>query len=99
MGADTSRAFLTRSRAWQRGSLTGPAAAGTLWCLTATASLDLKQRAPKLSEKERQDLSAYLIRLGQGRTGWKKETARRLNEMARGKKMSVAELRKQLGHA
>jgi len=67
--------------------------------MTATAFLDLKQRASKLSEKERQDLSAHLIRLGQERSGWKKETARRLNEMARGKKTSVAELRKQLGHA
>jgi hypothetical protein len=67
--------------------------------MTATAFLDLKQRAAKLSEKERQDLSAYLIRLGQDRAGWRKETARRLNEMAKGKKISVAELRKQLGHA
>ncbi len=67
--------------------------------MTATAFLDLKQRASKLSERERQDLSAYLIRLGQDRAVWKKETARRLNEMAKGKKTSVADLRKQLGHA
>ncbi len=67
--------------------------------MTATAFLDLKQRASQLAETERQDLSAYLFRLGQERTGWKKETARRLNEMAKGKKTSVAELRKQLGHA
>lgn len=67
--------------------------------MTATAFLDLKQRASKLSEKERQSLSAFLIRLGQERSGWKHETARRLNEMAKGKKMSVADLRKQLGHA
>jgi len=67
--------------------------------MTATAFLDLKQRASKLSDKERENLSAYLIRLGQERSGWKQETARRLNEMAKGKKMSVADLRKQLGHA
>ena len=67
--------------------------------MTATAFLDLKQRASKLSENERRSLSAYLIRLGQERAGWKKETARRLNEMAGGKKVSVADLRKQLGHA
>ena len=66
--------------------------------MTATAFLDLKQRASKLSEKERQTLSAYLIRLGQDRAGWKQETARRLDAMAAGKKVSVAELRKQLGH-
>ena len=66
--------------------------------MTATAFLDLKQRASKLTEKERQDLSAYLIRLGQERTPSKKETARRLNEMAKGKKTSVSDLRRQLGH-
>ena len=66
--------------------------------MTATAFLDLKQRASKLSERERQDLSAYLIRLGQERSAWKKETSRRLNEMAKGEKTSVAVLRKQLGH-
>ena len=67
--------------------------------MTATAFLDLKQRAATLTEKERQDLSAYLIRLGHERSAWKKETARRLNEMAKGKRTSVADLRKQLGHA
>lgn len=67
--------------------------------MTATALLDLKQRASKLPEKQRQDFSAFLIRLGQERSGWKLETARRLNAMAAGKKISVAELRKQLGHA
>lgn len=50
--------------------------------MTASAFLELKQRASKLSEKERQSLSAYLIRLGQERAGWKQETARRLNAMA-----------------
>jgi len=67
--------------------------------MTATAFLDLKQRAATLTEKERQDLSAYLIRLGHERSAWKKETARRLNEMAKGKMTSVADLRKRLGHA
>ncbi len=67
--------------------------------MTATAFLDLKQRAAKLTEAERKNLSAYLIRLGQERAGWKQETARRLNAMAAGKKVSVADLRKQLGHA
>ena len=52
--------------------------------MTATAFLDLKQRAAKLSERERRQLSAYLIRLGQERSHWKQETARRLDEMAKG---------------
>lgn len=72
--------------------------AANLFAMTATAFLDLKQRAATLTEKERQDLSAYLIRLGHERSAWKKETARRLNEMAKGKRTSVADLRKQLGH-
>ena len=67
--------------------------------MTATAFLELKQRTSKLTESERRNLSAYIIRLGQERAGWKDETARRLNTMAAGKKMSVADLRKQLGHA
>jgi hypothetical protein len=67
--------------------------------MTATAFLELKQRAAKLSERERRNLSAFLIRLGQERADWKHETARRLNAMAAGKKVSVADLRKQLGHA
>ena len=66
--------------------------------MTATAFLDLKQRASKLKEGERRYLSAYLIRLGQERSKWKKETSRRLDAMAMGKKLSVADLRKQLGH-
>ena len=67
--------------------------------ITATAFLDLKQRASNLSEKERLNLSAYLVRLGQERREWKHETARRPNEMAKGQQTSVADLRKQLGHA
>ncbi len=67
--------------------------------MTATAFLDLKQRASKLTESERKNFSAYLLRLGQERASWKKETARRLDEMGKGKKLSTAELRKQLGHA
>lgn len=67
--------------------------------MTATAFLDLKQRAAKLTEQERRQLSAYLIRLGQDRPAWKRETARRLDEMAKGKKVSVVALRRQLGHA
>ena len=66
--------------------------------MTAAAFLELKQRAGKLSERERRSLSVFLIQLGQGRAAWKQEAARRLNAMAAGKKVSVAELRKQLGH-
>ena len=67
--------------------------------MTATAFLELKQRASKLSESDRRSLSAYLIRLGQERVGWKRETARRRKEMEEGRKVSVEALRRQLGHA
>lgn len=67
--------------------------------MTATAFRELKQLASKLSEVERRELSVHLIRLGQARSGWKQETARRLNAMAAGKKISTAALRKQLAHA
>ena len=63
--------------------------------MTATAFLDLKQRASKLPENQRQTLSAFLIRLGQERAGWKTDAARRLDAMAAGKKVSVAQLRRQ----
>ena len=63
------------------------------------AFLELKQRVAKLSEAERQQLSAHLIRLGQERPAWKKEAARKLDDMAAGKKVSTAVLRQQLGYA
>ena len=66
--------------------------------MTAMAILNLKQRLATLAETERRELSAYLIRLGQEKPAWKKETARRLREMAAGKKVTTAELRKRLGH-
>ena len=63
--------------------------------MTAIAFLELKQRVSTLNETERRQLSAYLIRLGQETPAWRKEAARRLNEMANGKKVSVADLREQ----
>ena len=67
--------------------------------MSATALLDLKQRHARPSEAQRRDASAFLIRHGQETPAWKKETAKRLDEMASGKQVSVAQLRKQLGHA
>jgi hypothetical protein len=67
--------------------------------MTATAFLSLKQQVAKLSQKERVDLSAYLLRLRQEDSVWKKKTARKITEMQAGKQTGVAELREQLGHA
>lgn len=66
--------------------------------MTATAILGLKQKLTSLSEKERREVSAFLVRLGQETGEWKKETARRLGVMATGKQTSVAALRRRLGH-
>ena len=68
----------------------------TLISMTGTTLLTLKQQLTKLSERERREVSVFLIRLGQENLQWKKETARRLKEMDAGKKTSVAELRKRL---
>ena len=67
--------------------------------MTATAYLDLKQRLARLSKAQRREVSAFLIRLGQETPAWRKETARRLDAMAKGKQISVTQLRKQLSHA
>ncbi len=61
--------------------------------------LTIKQQLTKLSERERREVSAFLIRLGQESPEWKKETARRLKEMDAGRKTSVAEIRSRLRNA
>ena len=65
--------------------------------MTAASLLGLKQQLASLSERERREVSAFLVRLGQESPAWKRETARRLKEMAAGRKTSVAELRDRLG--
>lgn len=67
--------------------------------MTATAALDLKQRLVKLSEPERREISAFLLRIKRESPAWKKEMTRRMKEMDRGKKVRLADLAKQLGHA
>ena len=61
--------------------------------------LTLKQGITRLSEEERREVSAFIIRLGQESDEWKEETSRRLEAMANGEKTSIDELRQQLGHA
>ncbi|MCX6956236.1 MAG: hypothetical protein NTV51_29230 [Verrucomicrobia bacterium] len=67
--------------------------------MTATAALDLKQRLVKLSEAERREISAFLLRIKRETPAWKKEMSRRMKEMDQGKKVRLADLAKQLGHA
>ena len=81
-----------------RRELDLPCARPSFRRMTATSFLDLKQRLVRLSEAERRELSAFLVRRGQERPVWKKETARRLKEMADGKQVSVAVLRRRFRH-
>ena len=67
--------------------------------MTATAALDLKQRLVKLSEPERREVSAFLLRIKRESPAGKKEMSRRMREMDRGKKTRLSDLAKQLGHA
>lgn len=67
--------------------------------MTETGILGLKQQLVQLTEAERHEISAFLIRLGQETDEWRQETARRLDQMAAGEQTSVEELRNRLGHA
>ena len=57
--------------------------------MSATAMLQLKQQLSRLSDKERQEVSAFLHRLKQDTPAWQKEMARRMAEMEAGKKFSL----------
>jgi hypothetical protein len=61
--------------------------------------LTLKQSLTKLSESERREVSAFIVRLGQESLEWKEETARRLNEMGGGKKTSLSDLKNLINRA
>lgn len=47
--------------------------------------LQLKQQLSKLSSKDREEASAFLLRLKQDTAAWKKEMSRRMDEMDAGK--------------
>jgi len=60
--------------------------------------LSLKQELSKLSGNERKEISAYLLRLDQETEEWKSKAAQTINAMASGKKVSLEDLKEQLGH-
>ena len=66
--------------------------------MSETELLSLKQQLTKLSEPERREVSAFIVRLGQESKESREETARRLDEMKAGKRTSVCELKDQIGH-
>ena len=57
--------------------------------MSATAMLQLKQQLSKLSDKERQEVAAFLHRLKQETPAWQKEMAHRMAEMDAGKKFRL----------
>ena len=67
--------------------------------MTAASLLHLKQEISKLSERERVEIAAYLHRLKQQTPAWKKEMARRLEEMDRGVKLRLSSRAGQARHA
>lgn len=76
-----------------------PTAAANVYPMTATHMLELKQRLGALSESERRQMSAYLLRLKRESPAWKKKVSRRMKEMDAGKKVRLSDLAKRLGHA
>lgn len=60
-----------------------------LGLMSATAMLQLKQNLSRLSERERQEVSAFLHRLKQESPAWQKEMTRRMSEMDAGKKIRL----------
>jgi hypothetical protein len=57
--------------------------------MSATAMLQLKQQLSRLSDKQRQEVAAFLHRLKQETPAWQKEMASRMAEMDGGKKFRI----------
>jgi len=57
--------------------------------MSATAMLQLKQQLSRLSDKDRQEVAAFLHRLKQESPAWKKEMAGRMAEMDAGRKFRI----------
>ena len=58
--------------------------------------LELKQEITRLSERERRELNAYMIRLRHERPEWKRMISKRMRDMDAGKKVTTEELRRRL---
>lgn len=57
--------------------------------MSGVAMLQLKQDLTKLSQREREEISVFLLRLKQQTAGWKKEMTRLMTEMDAGKKFRL----------
>jgi hypothetical protein len=54
--------------------------------------LELKQHVSRLSQRERMELQAYMIRLRHGTPSWKRATAKKIRNMQAGKFTSIETL-------
>ena len=57
--------------------------------MSTIAMLQLKQQLSRISDKERQEIAAFLHRLRQQSPVWQKEMTRRMAEMDAGKKFRL----------
>ena len=55
--------------------------------MTAQVELDLKQRLARLSERDRQEMSAYLLKLKHESKSGRKRISKHMREMDGGKKI------------
>lgn len=58
--------------------------------------LELKQQVSKLSERERRELNAYLIRLRHEKPEWRRMMTKRMKAMDQGKKLTMEQLQQRL---
>jgi hypothetical protein len=64
---------------------------------TAMSILELKQRVSRLSQRERQELQLYLLRLKRETPAWKRATAKKIRDMQGGKFTTLEELETRVG--
>ena len=60
--------------------------------LTKMSLLELKPHVSRLSQRERMELQAYMIRLRHGTPAWKRATAKKTRDMQAGKFTSIETL-------
>jgi hypothetical protein len=64
---------------------------------TVMSILELKQRVSRLSQRERQELQLYLLRLKRETPAWKRATAKKIRDMQGGKFTTLEELATRVG--
>jgi hypothetical protein len=58
--------------------------------------LEIKQSISRLSQRERQEVQLYLLKLKRDTPAWRRSTAKKIREMQAGKVTTLAELRGRL---